>query len=552
MITNYYTCTLLSEVVLNAQTATEGQQASLDYIPGANFLGMVAKQKYDELSAQEAFELFHSGDVCFGDGRMSQKGQPSFKVPASWFFLKGKGLEDAVYVHHHFSKEQREQFTHEGIQLKQARVGYFIPATNQLLEIKKHYALKSAHDRATRKSADKKMFGYESLPAGTEFTFKVDCQTQEQVKLIDDGLIGKQHLGRSRTAQYGLVEIAKSETPAEITKSYTTPGEFVLYAVSDWCFEDEYGRPSLQPDGQRDLLLPDGCTICWEKSQIRSRTFAPWNGKRQTREADRVVIEKGSVLVINADATASLPTQANFEKGIGLYRAEGLGQVWVNPYFLEADANGKLVFQLAKEIDDLDKSEVLFGFVEKHSSDEAIIKMVQARHSEEVQLVEYLRIINSFITKHGKLFRAITPSQWGAVRNFANKSKTKKTLLEYLYGIEKNEIEKPHKNENMGYPNHDVANKPKVKIVKRKTTGSEEHVVKEKDEKEKNQENENMGYLNHGVAKDLWEDKRRKYMLKEFIEGKLEHFPTSQFTDEQIPSLIEKLAATFQKQNRKS
>lgn len=496
MITNYYTCTLLSEVVLNAQTATEGQQNSLDYIPGANFLGIVAKQKYNELSAQEAFELFHSGDVCFGDGRISQKGQPSFKVPASWFFFKGKGLEDAVYVHHHITQEQREQFTKQGTQLKQAREGYFLPATHQLLKIEKQYTLKSAHDRATRKSAESKMFGYESLPAGTEFTFKVDCQTHEQAKLIHDALVGKKHLGRSKTAQYGLVEIAKSETPAEFTKSYTTPGELALYAVSDWCFEDEYGRPSLQPNEQRDLQFPKGCTICWEKSQLRTRTFAPWNGKRQTRDADRVVIEKGSVLVINCEPDTTLPKQDNFEKGIGLYRAEGLGQVLVNPSFLEADPEGQLTFKLKKAEDKSKKSEVWLGFVDKHSSDKAIIDRIKARQKQEVQLVEYLSVINNFILDNKDTFKAITPSQWGGIRNFANSSTTKKQLEDSLFG--------------------------------------------------------ETGYLSHGVAQDLWEEKRRKYILKEAIDNNFKSKKNNALLDVQIPEFIEKLAATFQKQNRKS
>ncbi|HAQ36975.1 MAG TPA: hypothetical protein DCQ58_00570, partial [Saprospirales bacterium] len=67
MIIRHYKCTLKTDVVLNASLATEGNMETLDYIPGSNFLGIVANQIYQNYMDQ-AVEVLHNGHVSFGDG----------------------------------------------------------------------------------------------------------------------------------------------------------------------------------------------------------------------------------------------------------------------------------------------------------------------------------------------------------------------------------------------------------------------------------------------------------------------------------------------------
>ena len=45
-------------------------------------------------------------------------------------------------------------------------------------------------------------------------------------------------------------------------------------------------------------MLLEGGRINWEKSQILTKSFAPWNYTRKTRDADRVCIDKGSVIIV--------------------------------------------------------------------------------------------------------------------------------------------------------------------------------------------------------------------------------------------------------------
>lgn len=60
-----FKCELLSDIVLNDSSATEGKRRSLDFIPGNNFLGIAAAQLYEKTD-EAAWCIFHSGHVRFG------------------------------------------------------------------------------------------------------------------------------------------------------------------------------------------------------------------------------------------------------------------------------------------------------------------------------------------------------------------------------------------------------------------------------------------------------------------------------------------------------
>ena len=44
-----FKCKLISDIVLSQNTATEGSQKTLDFIPGSSFLGLVASQLYNQV-----------------------------------------------------------------------------------------------------------------------------------------------------------------------------------------------------------------------------------------------------------------------------------------------------------------------------------------------------------------------------------------------------------------------------------------------------------------------------------------------------------------------
>ena len=87
-----FRCELLSDIVLNDSSATEGKRRSLDFIPGNNFLGIVASQLYKETD-EAAWIIFHSGHVRFGDAHPSANGTRGLRIPAAFFYPKLKGIE---------------------------------------------------------------------------------------------------------------------------------------------------------------------------------------------------------------------------------------------------------------------------------------------------------------------------------------------------------------------------------------------------------------------------------------------------------------------------
>ena len=136
MKTLYFNCTLMSDVVLNSKLATEGNMTTLDYIPGSNFLGIAAKHLYNtvKVTKEEAYQLFHSGEVKFGDGRIATSEMAiTYAVPFIFFQdkLNSKLEEDPIYLHHQITKENYPQGPKDdkdgkktNLQLQQARTGY--------------------------------------------------------------------------------------------------------------------------------------------------------------------------------------------------------------------------------------------------------------------------------------------------------------------------------------------------------------------------------------------------------------------------------------------
>lgn len=71
-----FKCTLMSDLIISQTSSTEGNQKTLDFIPGNNFLGIVAGSLYDKdkLTNEQQLAIFHSGKVRFGDANPSAEG----------------------------------------------------------------------------------------------------------------------------------------------------------------------------------------------------------------------------------------------------------------------------------------------------------------------------------------------------------------------------------------------------------------------------------------------------------------------------------------------
>jgi hypothetical protein len=473
MKTLCFRCKLLTDIVLNVKAATEGNQESLDFIPGSNFLGIAAGVLYDKLKPKESLKIFHSGKVRFGDahpeqlkmenGELKMTGKRSLRIPASFFYPKLKEMKDGLFVHHEFNVKKAD------FQPKQCRTGFYLFENKQIEEVKveKTFAIKSAYDRKNRRAADEKMYGYESLRAGSSWLFDINIDDDISTSLNDEirqALEGTKRIGRSRTAQYGLVEIKSFPGFKNLLNSVKHDDFVSVYADARLIFLDEYGLPTFQPTA-KDLGIENG-EIVWDKSQIRTFQYAPWNFKRQTRDSDRCGIEKGSVFFVKIK---NGEWRIENEKYVGSYQNEGFGKVIYNPDFLEAEpnSNGKAKYKIVEP----DRPKKL----EKGSSDDPLFLYLKTQQERIQCEQEILKKVNDFVEKNkGKFTSESFASQWGTIRSIAQKQPDKQLLIDELF-------------------------------------------------------TEPNGYIVHGVAKDKWDERGRKTALRKFVDGELKNYNGKDF-----------------------
>lgn len=435
MKTLYFKCTLLTDVIITQSAATDGHQSTLDFIPGSNFLGICAKE-YDKFSQEEQLLMFHTGDVQFGDAHVAAKGIRTLRIPAVMHYPKGKSVEELCYLNFGYDPEKASDKTE---QLKQCRHGFyaFVPEDKKAFEqpVETAYAIKSAYDYEKRRSEDDKMYGYESMDQGLEFLFEVRLsdkaeQFEEDIKKY---LEGNHRLGKSKTAQYGLVKIEEAKEnmfpdyTGNVLRDKSGNEIYTVYADSRLAFIDENTlQPTFRPTAEQ-LGFKAEDEILWEHSQVRTFQYAPWNNKRQTRDADRCGIEKGSVFVVKS--SSGIPS-CNV---IGQFKNEGFGKVIYNPSFLEYDENknGLSKWTFAKE--DGPKPAASEKIKSTHIP---LLRFLDGKKTRVTQFNTVMQTVNAFVDKNKKLFKDDDfSSQWGTIRAYANQYEGKKlqdTVNEYL------------------------------------------------------------------------------------------------------------------------
>lgn len=481
-----FKCTLLSDVIINQKAATEGSNTTLDFIPGNVFLGIVASHYQD--FGDKALEVFHSGKVRFGDAHPVSQVPGAVRtlhVPASMYYPKLKSVTGGCYIHHFYKREEDKENNGRPQQLKQCRQGFyaFKDGRGYPVSLEKSFAIKSAYDRSRRCSLDSMMYGYESLDAGACFFFDVEVDDESLVPKIKGYLLGKHRAGRSRSAQYGLVDICETDyndVPSS-QESFSLDDDcnyVTVYADGRLIFLDDNFESTFQPKAS-DLGI-EGGEIIWKYCQIRTFNYAPWNNKRSTRDGERCGIEKGSVFVVRV----SVPQ--NYEsRYVGVYQNEGFGKVIYNPPFLCAkkEANGAAQYRLqGVEADGSAQS------ADKESLSGTLLLDYIAQRQKEDEAEKFIyESVNAFVEEYGGkpdsnkkgIFSDETfASQWGTIRSIAMQKRTYNDLINELFEKKK-------------------------------------RMTRTKENKE---EMEPDAYLTHGVAAERWKKFGRKDKLRKFIE----------------------------------
>ncbi|MCU0325447.1 MAG: hypothetical protein MUF45_09375 [Spirosomaceae bacterium] len=429
MIQKTYQCILHSDVVLNSKLATEGNMETLESIPGSNFLGLVAHAIYKEYSKEEAYKLLHSNKVLFGDAHISDGENISYAMPFSLFKAKVETEEtkDTFWVQFAWDKTIETYFKKNGIQPKQNRSGFLNENGVIFDKIQKNFALKSAQDRKTRASEDGKMFGVSSLEKGQIFVFSIYYESEDLIELVEKNLTGYKFIGKSKSAQFGKVQIlplSQSTFPAsKTTQVIQNENNVIVYAESNLCFLNEFGHPTYQPTAQ-DLGFSSG-EINWEKSQIRTYSYSPWNLTRNTPNTQRHCILKGSIIFVE---NGQIDTT---KKGlVGEYLNEGLGRVLYNPTFLKADTNAVWQFQKIAIADRVNHEDNPLS-----TEGTALVNFLIKKRTEKEKAEIEAQAIHAAVhaDPHKNSLKDISPSQWGQIREKATSLENIEALKNDLF-----------------------------------------------------------------------------------------------------------------------
>jgi hypothetical protein len=415
--------------VLHSSSNTEGKVDIFDYIAGSNFLGMVARD-YKSFG-KDAFEVFHSGSVRFGDAHIIKDNEKTFKVPFSWFAPKGDSLDKALkneklYNEHFLTKDEYDRFIQDNKQLKQQRVGY-ITKSGELAKVIHNYRQKSAYDKSNRKSKDSSMFGYYSLPKGTKWTFSVEMDSEKHIERIKELLEKSKRLGKSRSAEYGRIKIdfvdennttlfEQDLNPIKIDERYY----IFLYAQSRLALTNN-GINSYRFDLE-SLNLGKNEKIAWDKSHIRTTRYTPYISIRDNRDPERLIIDKGSVIAIEVKENFNVSAYSkSVERGLGLFLSEGHGKVVVNPTFLTTKQP-----KFNKSNNNNQESK-------KNSFGEGIVsKWLKEQQEKEKRNYELLKSVKEFI-KDPKNNVKNKKSQWGQIRSLCRQASDSDELYELLF-----------------------------------------------------------------------------------------------------------------------
>lgn len=404
----HFKITLKSNIIINERSATEGLHTTLDFIPGNNFLGMAAAKLYRTLAPEEAFLLFHSGKVRFSDATpLYQHSRPMLVKPRVWMVEKGKKAEDGMRL---FSTDLiRNNST---VQFKPTKSGYFSLEADQTTlvdyTLKKGQTIKTAYNSEKRKSDDSKLFTYEHLEKGTEWMATVtadDDVSNALLEKISTTLEGSQRVGRSSSAEFGLIEMKRLQELKKPTGGTWHKGLNYVYAASRLIFTNQAGEPVLEPQVCH-FGLKSG-TIDFSQSQVGLFRYSPYNGKRKVYDVERVGFERGTVFCINLDESVD----AEPPLIVGSYQHEGFGEVLVNPSFiLNTDL---LKFKKTNKDDGNEKES------NPSKINSLLINYLHDAKAYSEAEVEADERIAGFVEDHGASMNKLGNSQWGSIRAMA-------------------------------------------------------------------------------------------------------------------------------------
>lgn len=318
----YYTLTLKDALVLSQSSATTNNHLCLDYIAGSALLGALAARLYPELTAEQSWQLFHSGACQFGPAYPLRDGEIALPVPAAWHSVKNSAQR-------HYCNLAATDFERDPTkQYQQYRDG-FVTATGVKVQPRQSLTSRTAIEQTTQRAKEGQLYSYAYLEPDQQFAGWIEAD-ESLLALLEPHLTGELRLGRARNGEFGRVNI--TTTSPEFTPAIHNLGKrLVIWCLSDLELVDALGMPTLSPAPAMLHPALQG-TLDTSRSFIRTHKVRRFNRARQGFDSEQNLISKGSVL--SFELTQAAPEEvllALAGQNAGLNRQQGLGWLAVNP-----------------------------------------------------------------------------------------------------------------------------------------------------------------------------------------------------------------------------
>lgn len=327
------TYTLLTPVL--AASSVEGNVVvSLDHLPGSMLLPAIKRA----LTAKTGKGL----DTAIVAGRFSvstalpmQAGECGLVAPTCFERLKVKpaaGVQDTLF----------NMLDGEGNQTSQQKKGlgggYLRINGNEARAFKVSRSLfthNSIVDETQRpESSIGGVYVYEALSAGNKFLGHVRLPSD-----IAKNAVGSYDIsvGRAKTLGYGRIRVTLA--PAETVRDAVQGNIIRIYLASDAVCHGRFGQPEASAEA---LGLAIGEAAGMKSGEIRidsavlkAKTIQSWSVAGGLPRPTILAIAAGSVACVTFRSEAEAQAFANVaDKGIGERRAEGFGQIKINPSWL--------------------------------------------------------------------------------------------------------------------------------------------------------------------------------------------------------------------------
>lgn len=352
--------------VADDSKSQSGEVATLKYIPGSAFRGLVI----NELAGEEDFEdikpFLFSDKVKYLNAYISENGRELMPSPKGFYESKTKS----------FGKKEIENVVVKGDfepGYKRAGLGSFCYFENNCIRF---YSVDTASDLKIKinleSQAEKRnVFRNEYIKAGYDFVGYIAIEDNEEIcdrirKIVSEDF----YIGNGRSQGLGLCRVSETQIMNEIPFCEYMPNdeavnECYMMLLSDTVMLGENGEPCGLNIGELEskLQVKDLKVAFCSTSTVE---IAGYNRKLGLKTSSNTMYEKGSVYKLSFTGSISLDSMKKLsDEGIGIRRNEGFGRI----IFLKNYED--ITYKLAGE-----KSQKQLYDADAHAQDDAVMKSV--------------------------------------------------------------------------------------------------------------------------------------------------------------------------------